>query len=277
MASYLRPRAMSDALQALGAAPRVVLAGGTDYYPARVGKPLDDDLLDISALPELRGISETAAGWRFPALCTWSDILAAPMPSQFDGLKAAAREVGGVQIQNAGTLCGNLCNASPAADGIPNLLALDAQVELASLRGSRRLAVADFVLGNRRTARAADELVVAVHVPRGGETTRGVFLKLGARRYLVISIAMVAVVVDVVDGRVASARVAVGACAPVARRLPALERDLVGRAADVRLSDAVQPVHLDVLAPIDDVRGTGAYRRDAALSLVRRALAEVAR
>ncbi|MBL8698745.1 MAG: FAD binding domain-containing protein [Alphaproteobacteria bacterium] len=276
MASYLRPRALSDALQALSLAPRVILAGGTDFYPARVGRPLDDDVLDITALPSLRAIETTNEGWRIPALCTWADLAGAELPPLFDGLKAAAREVGGVQVQNAGTLCGNLCNASPAADGIPNLLALDAEVELASLRGTRCVPIGAFVEGNRRTARNPDELVVAVRIGRRPAAARGVFRKLGARRYLVISIVMVAAVAEVADGRIASAAVAVGACSPVARRLPALEAALAGRPADAQLGDVVQPVHLADLTPIDDVRARAAYRADAALTLVRRALAGLA-
>ena len=277
MASYLRPRAMTDALQALGRGPLVVIAGGTDFYPARVGRPIDDDVLDITALPALREIEATSDGWRIPALCTWSDLVHAKLPRIFDGLKAAARDVGGVQIQNAGTICGNVCNASPAADGIPNLLALDAEVELASLRGTRRLPIAAFVQGNRRTARAADELVVAIHVPRRSAAARSVFAKLGARRYLVISIVMVAAVIDVADGRVVDARVAVGACSPVARRLPGLEAALIGRAVDAGLGDVVTADHLDGLSPIDDVRGTAQYRGDVARTLVSRALRDLAR
>ena len=195
------------------------------------------------------------------------------MPSLFDGLKRAAREVGGPQVQNAGTLCGNLCNASPAADGIPNFQVMDAEVELASRGGLRRLPVAEFVTGNRETRRRADELMTAILVPRPARPTRAAFLKLGARRYLVISIVMVAALVEVdADGRVAAARVSVGACAPTARRLPALEAALIGRSLAPGLGAAVEPGHLDPLAPIDDPRATAAYRRDAALTLVRRAL-----
>ncbi len=278
MASYLRPTELDDALRALGAGPRVVLAGGTDYFPARVGRPAVDDVLDITAIDALKRIVADAEGWRIPALCTWSQLIAADLPPLFDGLKQAAREVGGVQIQNAGTLCGNLCNASPAADGTPNLLALDAAIELASLRGKRRVAVADFVRGNRQTARATDELVTAIHVPRPSGEARGAFLKLGARRYLVISIVMVAGFIAIAAGRVAAARIAVGACAPVPRRLPLLEARLIGRPADRHLADQIMPGDLaTALAPIDDVRGTASYRMDAAVTLVRRLLIELGR
>ncbi|MGE0119940.1 MAG: xanthine dehydrogenase family protein subunit M [Dongiaceae bacterium] len=277
MGSYLRPAELREALAALAAGPRIILAGGTDYYPARVGQPLDDDLLDITALPELRRIADEGAHWRIPALCTWTDLLETPLPPLFDGLKQAARAVGGVQIQNAGTLCGNLCNASPAADGTPNLLALDAEVELASARGTRRLPVAAFITGNRATARRPDEMVTALLVPKPASAARAIFLKLGARAYLVISIVMVSAVLEIADGRtVARARLAVGSCSAVAQRLPQLEQALAGRRLDPALADLVQPAHLAPLSPIDDVRGTAAYRRDAALTLIRRALWELA-
>ena len=277
--SYLRPTELREALAALAAGPRrIILAGGTDYYPARVGQPLDDDLLDITALPDLRRISDEGAHWRIPALATWTDLLETPLPPLFDGLKLAAREVGGVQIQNAGTLCGNLCNASPAADGTPNLLALDAIVELSSARATRRLPAAEFVTGNRATLRRPEEMVTAIILPKPQHEARSTFLKLGARKYLVISIVMVAVVLEIGHGHtVASARIAVGSCSAVAQRLPALEAALAGRRLDASLIDLAQPEHLAPLSPIDDVRGTAAYRRDVALAIVRRAIRELAK
>jgi CO/xanthine dehydrogenase FAD-binding subunit len=277
LSSYQRPRALEDALAALAAAPRTVLAGGTDYYPARVGEPCDEDILDITALAGLRAIEERQDHWRLGALATWSALAGADLPPWFDGLRLAAREVGGEQIQNAGTLGGNLCNASPAADGVPPLLALDAAVELSSLQGREVLPLADFILGNRRTARRQDQLLTAVLVPKPrAARAGGHFLKLGARRYLVISIVMVGAALEIgADGRIAAARLAVGACAPVARRLPAAEAALLGRPCDERLASWVQPAHLAGLAPIDDIRASAGYRSDVALTLVRRTLSEL--
>ena len=146
-ACTLRPTDLTEALTALKARPLAVLAGGTDFYPARVGRPVPEDVLDITALGDLRGMREDAGGVRIGALTTWSDIVRQPLPRVFDGLKLAAREVGGLQIQNAGTIAGNICNASPAADGIPALLALEAEVELSALDGVRRLPLAGFVTG----------------------------------------------------------------------------------------------------------------------------------
>jgi CO/xanthine dehydrogenase FAD-binding subunit len=273
MGSYSRPSELGEALEVLRARAPVILAGGTDFYPARVGRPLAEDVLDITAIAALRGIRREEGWWRIGALATWSGLIRADLPPCFDGLKQAAREIGGVQIQNAGTICGNICNASPAADGIPNLLALDAAVELAQGSTTRRVPLGDFVTGNRRTARRPQELVTAILVPAPEHPARSVFLKLGARRYLVISIVMVAAVLEAEGGKVAAARLAVGACSSVARRLPALEAALRGRRIDGRLGHAVTPEHLAPLAPIDDIRGSAAYRRDAALTLVRRALA----
>jgi CO/xanthine dehydrogenase FAD-binding subunit len=195
------------------------------------------------------------------------------LPPCFDGLRAAARQVGSVQVQNSGTLGGNLCNASPAADGVPPLLTLDASVELTSTAGSRVLTLDEFLIGYRQTALRPDELLTAVLVPRGTEDARSEFLKLGLRRYLVISVVMVAAGIVVgQNGRVAEARIAVGACSPVAQRLRSLETDLVDRFVDEDLGESATADHLSVLSPIDDVRGTAAYRLEAALALVRRAL-----
>jgi CO/xanthine dehydrogenase FAD-binding subunit len=274
---YVRPASLSAALAALDERPLTILAGGTDFYPARVGRFIDDDVLDITAIGDLAGIEEQARYWRIGALTTWSDIVAAPLPAMFDALKLAAREVGGLQIQNAGTVAGNLCNASPAADGVPPLLALNAEIELMSTNRTRRLALADFLIGNRRTQRRDDELVTAVLVPKGPPVARSTFLKLGSRRYLVISIVMVAAFLEpAADGTVARARIAVGSASAVARRLPELEALLEGRKIEASLADLVEDRHLGGLDPISDVRSTAQYRRDASVELVRRAIVELA-
>lgn len=273
MGTYVRPGDLADALDALrSGAPRII-AGGTDYYPARVGRPLADDVLDITALDGLRGIADRGDHYRIGALATWTDLIETPLPPAFDGLKLAAREIGGVQIQNAGTLCGNICNASPAADGVPNFLVLNAAVELSSFSGARFVPMAEFITGNRTTVRRADELVTAITVPKPDSGARGTFMKLGTRKYLVISIVMVAALIEPgSDGNVAAARIAVGACSPVSIRLGTLEAALLGRPFDGALGDIIRPGHLDMLSPIDDVRADAAYRRDAALTVVRRAL-----
>jgi len=274
---FERPASVAQATGLLAARPWAVLAGGTDLYPAHVGRTIALPLLDIGGIAELRGIRRDGAGWTIGATTTWSDIARAELPPLFASLQSAAREVGGMQIQNTATVAGNLCNASPAADGTPVLLAMGARVVLQSARGIRELAVDEFVLGNRRTARAADELVVALRIPAWSERARSAFAKLGGRRYLTIAVTAVAVVVDGgPDGTVRAAGIAVGSCAPAARRLPALEARLVGARIDGDLAATVEDLDLAPLAPIDDVRGSAAYRIDATRTLLGRALGEVA-
>lgn len=275
MSTYLRPTDLGEALAALASSRLTVLAGGTDYYPARVGNPIDDDILDISAIAGLRGIQDQGSHWRIGAATTWSELIAATLPAEFDGLKLAAREIGGVQIQNAGTVGGNLCNASPAADGVPPLLALDARVEIADAAGSTGVALSEFILGNRRTLLRPDQLLTAILIPKPAHPARSHFAKLGARKYLVVSIVMVAATLEVEAGRVRAARVAVGAASAVAQRLPLLETALFGQPCDASLGEHARPEHLSPLAPIDDVRASREYRLDAGLSLVRRVLSEM--
>ncbi|MBK1657655.1 FAD binding domain-containing protein [Paracraurococcus ruber] len=277
MTAYHRPTTLPEALRLLAEAPAPprILAGGTDLYPARAAgeawmRPDDRPLLDLSALPDLAAIEDRGDHHRIGALVTWAALRDAPLPPWFAALRQAAAQVGGAQVQNRATLLGNLCNASPAADGVPPLLALDAVVEMAGPRGPRRLPLAQFILGNRRTALAADEIATAILVPKApGAVAR--FEKLGARAYLVISIVMVAAVIEAEAGRIARARIAIGACSPVAQRLPALEAALAGLPL-AAAAGAARPEHLAALSPIDDVRATAAYRRQAALVLLRRAL-----
>jgi CO/xanthine dehydrogenase FAD-binding subunit len=257
---------------ALASSHAQILAGGTDFFPALGERVPQGDVVDITSLCELRGISWEREYVRIGGLTTWTEIIRNPLPRCFNALKAAAREIGSVQIQNRGTVAGNLCNASPAADGVPPLLALDAQVELVSYAGSRRVPLSQFITGNRKTQRRSNELLAAVLVPRNVENAASAFLKLGARKYLVISISMVAAVLAIEAGRITEARIAVGSCSAVARRLFQLEAELAGQAADHNLGTLVRPDHLTTLSPIDDVRATAGYRRDASLTLVRRAI-----
>src|ERR1700736_6919211 len=194
----------------LAAGEAQILSGGTDFYPNLGDRVVRGPVVDVSGLGELRGVSSEAGWFRIGGLTTWSEIIRTPLPRCFDALKSAAREVGSVQIQNRGTVAGNLCNASPAADGVPPLLALDAEVELTSRSHVRKMPLAEFIVGNRKTLRQPEELLTAVLIPRALENAASMFVKLGARRYLVLSISMVAVVVKLSDRRILEGRVAVG-------------------------------------------------------------------
>jgi len=262
---------VDEAVALLAKGDARILAGGTDFYPTAGERPVLDNVVDISGLASLRGIATEASHIRIGGLTTWTDIIRTPLPGCFDALKGAAREVGSIQIQNRGTVAGNLCNASPAADGVPPLLALDAQVELVSRTGIRRMALAEFIVGNRKTLRRPDEFLSAVLVERNVENAAATFSKLGTRKYLVISITMVAVVASLKGDRVSDVRVAVGSCSAAAKRLTLLEQGLRGAPVE-HVEKLVRPEHLAPLSPIDDIRATADYRMDASLTLIRRTL-----
>src|SRR6202042_3794280 len=266
---YARPSDLEDALGLLAKGGARVIAGATDIYPGAGERPLQGDYVDVSKISALRSVTFDSASVRIGATTTWTDIVRADLPPAFDALKVAARDIGAVQIQNRGTIAGNLCNASPAADGAPPLLILDAEVELASRRGTRRIALDVFIDGARRTLLAPDEVMTAIVAPLPSPTMRSAFFKLGARRYLVISIAMVAVALAVVEGIVRDARIAVGACSAVAQRIRQAERLLIGAPAGPNLGRSIEADGLAGLSPIDDIRASADYRRDAAFTLLR--------
>jgi len=150
--AYLAAKTLDEALSALADPEVSVIAGGTDWYPLRGERPLPQKILDISNLTGLRGIVKTGSGWRIGSATRWSDLYKTELPAAFDALILAAREVGSIQIQNAATILGNLCNASPAADGVPPLLALNAQIEISSKTATRVVPLSDFITGVRQTA-----------------------------------------------------------------------------------------------------------------------------
>jgi len=276
MAAYLRPETVDQALAVLAQHPATIAAGCTDLFPATEAQVLPGPVLDLTAIPGLRGIEQGPDSWRIGATTTWTDLCRADLPPAFDMLKQAAREVGSIQIQNAGTVAGNLCNASPAADGVPPLLALDASVEVQSAGAMRQVPLAQFLTGVRQTDLSQGEMVTAIHIPASGTSGISRFVKLGARKYLVISAAMVAVRLVLSEGRITQAACAVGACSAVATRLPKLEQALIGRAGADAAATITSDIVAPALSPISDIRGDAAYRIDVACELLRRAVGDLA-
>ena len=271
--SYFRPTILEDALDWLSTHDARIVAGSTDLFTGTDRQTLKGHILDITAIGELQELIQTDKGWSIGAATTWSDIISSDLPSAFDGLKLAAREVGSIQIQNAGTVVGNICNASPAADGIPCLLSLDSSVELLSVRGRRSVPLESFITGPRKTNIASDEIVTRIVAPQDSCQGTSHFLKLGARKYLIISIAMVATRLLIENGVITQAAISVGACAPVAVRLREAETALAGKpATPSSIASISDPMIQNALLPIDDVRATGEYRSIAATELVRRSL-----
>ncbi|WP_109311134.1 xanthine dehydrogenase family protein subunit M [Ruegeria sp. AU67] len=269
---YLSPNTLDDAFDLLTSKDLTVVAGGTDFFPSRQRHELHTDILDVTRINGLSGIQLVDDRWRIGATTSWTDIAGANLPVAFRGLQMAAREVGSLQIQNSGTIAGNLCNASPAADGVPPLLTLEASVELGSARGFREVPLSKFITGVRKTALSGDEIVTAIYLPDPPKGTVGHFEKLGARRYLVISITMTSVIIGLDENRrINYARVAVGAASAVAQRLVQLEADLIGKSPE---TVEVSSEHLAPLSPIDDVRGDAAFRLDSVTEQCVRAIAE---
>lgn len=267
---YFAPTALNDALTLMTSKTLSIVAGGTDVFPARGHSPLQHGLLDVTRIEGMSGLHWSSDGLRIGAATRWSEIANADLPNCFAGLQAAARDVGSVQIQNAGTVAGNICNASPAADGMPPLLTLDAIVEMAGPNGARRMPLAEFVTGPRQTQLLGNELVTAIVIPNLPAHSGGAFEKLGSRKYLVISITMVAVVIGCdAYGQIDFARIAVGACSPVAARLFELESAILGQdPQQVTILDH----HLAGLAPISDIRADAAYRIDVVAEQITRAI-----
>lgn len=271
---YAQPTRLDEALDLAARYQPRILAGGTDVMVG-VGVDLPGPVLDITRILEIKGISVGASMVTIGAGVTWTELIRADLPVGFAGLKAAAREVGSVQIQNRATIAGNLCNASPAADGVPPLLTLDAELEIRASTGQRHIPLKDFITGNRRTRLETGELVTAIRVPKSLAEGGSSFVKLGSRRYLVISIVSAAALLCTnAAGAIEEARIAVGACSAVPRRLPAVEALLVGQDMSERLLARIEAQHMSELSPIDDVRATAGYRRDAAVQVVRQAILE---
>ena len=282
---YLAPTSLVQALAALaddGGA--IVLAGGTDLMPqGHAGKIRPArSLLNIRRVPGLARIAIDGGALRLGALVSPAALLDDALVREHAPLLAeAADHFASDQIRNAATLGGNLCNASPAGDLAPPLLALDAEVELASLTDggtvtTRRVALADFFAGPGRTCRAAGELLCAVHVPLAGVGQRTRFYKGGTRPGLDISTISIALAAQADDaGRLHHVRLALGAVAPTPLRARRTEALLEGQIPDAALIERAASCAAEEATPIDDVRASGWYRRELVHNMTRRMLADV--
>ena len=241
------------------------LAGGTDLMVTMTGEIGDPPgrVLDIWGLDELRGISVESDALVIGALTTYTDLRRSPEVADLaPGLAEAAATIGAAQIQNRGTLGGNVVNASPAGDTLPVLLALDAEMVLGSARGERTVAAADFWPSYRTTARRDDELLLRIRIPRvEGRQVR--FRKIGTRRAQAISKVVMALawVASPAEARWTDVRLALGSVAATTIRLPPVEAVLQGASPTRETADAAAAALTAAIEPIDDVRSTAAYRR----------------
>jgi CO/xanthine dehydrogenase FAD-binding subunit len=273
------PRNLAGAYAALAAgtteAPVRPIAGGTDLMVALTGElaPPPAGVVDLWAIDALRGIAVDRDALSLGALTTYTDIRRSSVCREhLPGLVEAAATIGASQIQNRGTLGGNIANASPAGDTLPVLLAADALFVLGSQRGQREIRAADFWTGYRQTALAHDELVVRIRIPLvAGREMR--FRKVGTRRAQAISKVVMAVAWRG-DGTWRDVRVALGSVAATPIRATATEGALEGTAPTPETADRAAEALAGELAPIDDVRSTAEYRRLVAARVLHRIVRE---
>ena len=266
------PRTLGDALALLreGAGAWRPFAGGTDLMVLlEAGRLEHRKFFSIRQLSELRGVEESDGVVRVGALTTYADVRGSALLSRlFPMMGQAARETGGIAIQNRGTVGGNIANASPAADTPPALLAYDAEVELVSAGGARRVPYAEFHTGYKQTVMRVDELVAAVLLPKPAEGARHFYRKVGTRRAQAISKVCFAALAEVEGETLREVRVALGSVAPVVLRCRRTEDVLRGRRLDGEALRAALDEIAREVTPIDDVRSTARYRTRVAQNLL---------
>ena len=269
----LRPRSLDEAVRHLEGDPGLVPVAGCTDLMVRGPEALHqmDRMIDLLAIPELRGIREVSGGLEIGAATTFTEIRSsAAVRAGFPSLVEAAAQVGGWQIQNRATLGGNMANASPAGDSLPVLLALDAVVVVAGRQGQREISYSGFHTGYRKTALEPGEIIVRVRLPTLPEGSVQAFRKVGTREAQAISKVVVALAGRIDGGRIAELRLAAGSVAAVPVRLRAAEEAVRGWTPGAEAADRAGRAAAQEVQPIDDVRSTSDYRRFALERVVRR-------
>ena len=276
-------RSLAEAYALLEAKPPGlrVLAGGTDLMVqvgARIGLDRIGHVLDIWKVPELRGLALSSGTLRLGALTTYTELLRSPVVAEaLPALAEVSREVGAWAIQNRGTLGGNVCNASPAGDTLPILIAAGASFVLGGPRGERTVGSDAFFVGYRKTALAEDELLLRVEIPALGKGERLLYRKVGTRRAQSISKTLIAArATSIEGGKLHRVRVAAGCVAPVPLRCRAAEAAVEGKVIDAAVLAAARAALESDIRPIDDVRSTAEYRRRVSGNVYERLLRSLA-
>lgn len=280
---YILAQSLDHALDLLAQhrAEARIIAGGTDLIvelDRKLRPPCT--LIDISRLPGLSEIQLDDAGWiHLGPLVTHNDVITSALcVERAFPLASACRRVGAPQIRNRATIAGNLVTASPANDTIPPLMAMDAMLTLRSILGERRVPLAEFYTGVRKTVMQPDEMVVDIAFRALRPDECGTFIKLALRRAQAISVVNCAVVLRRNDvRRTTDAHVTLGAVAPTILRAREAERFLIGKQLDEDVIERAAELAQVSARPIDDVRGSAGYRRDMVGVIVRRALEQIAR
>ena len=275
-ATVYSPHTVGETYQLLGDRAEAirVLAGGTDLMVLMNAGKLDaGEFLDIWGVDELRGIADEGATLRIGSLTTYTQLIRSPLVQQYaPALVAASRTIGAVQIQNRGTIGGNIVNASPAGDTLPVLAASEAEIEIGSLRGTRRVPLNQFYTAYRRTLLQPDELVLNVRLPKLRSGERDFFFKVGTRRAQAISKVVMSARAKTLEGRIESIQIGIGSVAPTVIRARDTEGLLMGRAITPALIDQARGEIAREIKPISDLRSTEHYRRVVTANLLARLL-----
>ena len=259
------PTSLTDAYAVLAARGQQakIIAGGTDLMVLMNARLLDaTEFLDLWRVDELRGIADEGETLRIGALTTYTQIIESPLTLQhIPSLAAASRTVGAIQIQNRGTIGGNIVNASPAGDSLPVLAAFDTQVEIGSARGVRHVAFNEFYIGYRRTVLEPDEIVLAVRIPKLKSGEQDFFWKVGTRRAQAISKVVLAAKAKKVSDGIETMSIGIGSVAPTVIRARQTEKLLISAPLTPTLIAQAQQTLAQEIAPITDLRSTEHYRR----------------
>ncbi len=276
MSSVCSPRSLEEALRCLAEDPNLLpVAGGTDLMVAQTDK--DQGVIDLTRIPELRGIERAKKEWRIGATTTFSEVARSRLiRSVFPVLAEAASVIGGWQIQNRATLGGNIANASPAGDSLPVLLALDAVVIAAGPDGERRIPYSQFHVGYRKTALGPGEIIARIAVPDPPKRSIQLFRKVGTRKAQAISKVVVAMAARKVRSNLEDVRFGAGSVAATPVRLHEAERVCSGKRANESLAEEAANAAMSEVQPIDDVRSTADYRRFVLGRIVRRMVLKAA-
>ena len=270
-----RPESLREALALMAELESVrPIAGGTDILPLlRDGVMKAEHLVDIRGLRELRGVGLRNGILSIGAATTLTEVLEAPLVAEkAPVLREAVGQVGSVQTRNQGTLAGNICNASPAADTAPALMVLDAQVSVDSLKGSRRMSVSEIFAGPKMNSLAGDELVTEILISVPPQGSGAAFKKLGRRRGITLAVVNAAAYLEMEGETCKAARVALGAIAATPIRVPGVEEMLEGKTLSPELLEESSRACHGIVSPVDDVRSSAEYRREMSCVLVKRAL-----
>ena len=269
----LRANNVSEAIRMQKETNGYFLAGGT-YSMVEINSERFDPecLIDLSLCPELYGVREEEAAVHIGALTTFTELEKSELiGSLFPALQKAAAEVGGPQVRNRGTVGGNICAASPAADAAPPLLALDAEIVAVGVNGERRIPITELFLAPKKTCLTADEVVTEIILPKTG--SRSGFIKVGKRNALAVSSINMAVAAVVKDGKLSDVRVAAGSCAPTPRLCPRTAACLL--AGGLNAVNEAQEILMEEISPIDDRWATAEYRRMVAKNMLKALMNEM--